>query len=104
MKKFEIIFENMEAQLPKVEWISKFGDLVKSFVKGESQDVLKNAQIKGTPEQIESFYSALKQERKFFLIAQKEGALSRDLMQQEVITKNAVKKFENLTKIPWPVR
>jgi len=104
MSKFNIIFENVDLNVPNAEWINMFGDFVKKYVTGEQTDLQNKAKIKGTRDQINSFMEALKQERKYFLLAQKEGAMSRDLMEQENLVKKAVETFEQITKIPWPIR
>jgi hypothetical protein len=104
MNKFTIMFENTNLNMPNVEWINKFGDIVKSYVKEGPDESFNKIKIKGNKEQIASFIEALKQERKYFLIAQKEGIKNRQIFDQEIVVKKAIENFEKLTKIPWPVR
>lgn len=104
MKNFKIIFENINLNIPDVEWINKFGEVVKNYVKNGPDQSFQNIKIKGTQEQIAIFIEALKQERKYFLIAQKEGIKNREIFDQEIVVKKAIEQFEELTKIPWPVR
>ena len=103
MKKFEVIFENTDEKVNE-SWLDTLGAWIKWFVKRTGINEGKKIKIRGTRDQVDSFTAALKEERKYFLIAQKEGSMSRELMEQEEITKQAVEKFQELTKIPWPIK
>jgi len=106
MNKFTIIFENENSYNSdelNESWLATFGEWIKWFVKNSKLNENKNIKLKGTKSQIDAFINALKEERKFFLLAQKEGFVSKSLIEQEKKTIEAVKKFEQETNIPWPI-
>ena len=108
--KFRMVVENEGAQeQPEGDeqlnesWLAHFADWVKWFVKNAGLNEGKGMKLKGTQEQIDAFTDALREERKYFVMAQEEGLVSEELIEQEIAVVRAVTKFEDSTGVPWPI-
>jgi REP element-mobilizing transposase RayT len=102
MNEFEVIFENQDTV--KESWTGMLSSWVNWFLQDVKLDSpFKMLSIKGKPNQVKAFINALKEEKKYAIIAKELGTKDRKLFEQKQQLEKAVEEFEKETGIKWPV-
>ena len=87
--------------------LSKLGQTIKDLKEEEDEEPLPpdlNVDIKGTPQQIDAFASAMRLEKDYMKAYISHGLTNEKTLDAKHELNHAVEKFEDETKIKWPFK